>query len=572
MNPPPIPLSGHKAVPIFLIGLAATALLAPGALLRDFWIYNEGRRAIIGLAMIQRGDWIVPRLMGTPILTKTPLFYWLEALAFQIFGAHDWAARLPSLLAAVGGCLVLYGMLSRLLRDRAAAAFGALALAVTPIYAWMAPHAEPEMTFVFFGILALDGFTRARLADRPAPGASLTAWLALGLAFMVKGPLVPIIVALTLLFWRRALRGRLPSAPPRSAGRLALGIVLMLAPFLAWALALLFSGQPILTMLREVQSHLDANAPHAKGFFYYAKEIDNLCLPWAWLVALALVEALVAARRGAGRPWRAARDYLVQGRGERLLLVVWLLVAWLALSVVPSKRYYYGLALAPPLAALAALVFHEWRPRLAARWRDLGARPRSRLVNGLRLLTLALLLAALLVHNPDSWGPFSGESGLDAKPALWTLAIWLAGVVIHLRAIGNRGGATTRGMLAWTLVVMAAVSLAYTFGVHRALNAQLSYRRAAEDVRDSIPTGAEIYSIQSNHTICFYLGRPDVPVLNDRRAVAEYARAHPGSVAVVTGEYLDLLNEAGPYEILYRSTFIAVPDAQVYILRVHPRP
>jgi len=57
-------------------------------------------------AMLATGDWITPRLNGIALLEKPPLYYWPMAISFGIFGVHDWAARIPFALAAIGlACL-----------------------------------------------------------------------------------------------------------------------------------------------------------------------------------------------------------------------------------------------------------------------------------------------------------------------------------------------------------------------------------------------------------------------------------------------------------------------------------
>ena len=57
--------------------------------------------AQIGRNMLQSGDWVIARLDGVPYLEKAPMGAWLMAISYRIFGAHDWAARLPLALAAV---------------------------------------------------------------------------------------------------------------------------------------------------------------------------------------------------------------------------------------------------------------------------------------------------------------------------------------------------------------------------------------------------------------------------------------------------------------------------------------
>jgi 4-amino-4-deoxy-L-arabinose transferase-like glycosyltransferase len=56
--------------------------------------------------MVKSGDWVTPRVDGVVFLEKPPLFYWPMAVSYEIFGAHDWSARLPFALAAVAlACL-----------------------------------------------------------------------------------------------------------------------------------------------------------------------------------------------------------------------------------------------------------------------------------------------------------------------------------------------------------------------------------------------------------------------------------------------------------------------------------
>ena len=58
-------------------------------------------QAQIARNMLQSGDWVIAHLDGVPYLEKSPLKYWLIAIAFKSFGVHDWVARLPVSLAAV---------------------------------------------------------------------------------------------------------------------------------------------------------------------------------------------------------------------------------------------------------------------------------------------------------------------------------------------------------------------------------------------------------------------------------------------------------------------------------------
>jgi len=62
--------------------------------------------AQISRNMATSGDWITPRADGIAFLEKPAMFYWPIAAAFKIVGIHDWAARIPFALSAIGlACL-----------------------------------------------------------------------------------------------------------------------------------------------------------------------------------------------------------------------------------------------------------------------------------------------------------------------------------------------------------------------------------------------------------------------------------------------------------------------------------
>jgi len=58
-------------------------------------------QAQIARNMLASGDWVTARLDGVVYLEKSPLIYWLIAISYRIFGAFDWAARIPVALSCV---------------------------------------------------------------------------------------------------------------------------------------------------------------------------------------------------------------------------------------------------------------------------------------------------------------------------------------------------------------------------------------------------------------------------------------------------------------------------------------
>src|SRR5579884_2190440 len=61
---------------------------------------DEPRFAEASREMIQREDYIVPYFNNQLRLDKPPLTYWGQVASYALFGQNDFAARLPSAVAA----------------------------------------------------------------------------------------------------------------------------------------------------------------------------------------------------------------------------------------------------------------------------------------------------------------------------------------------------------------------------------------------------------------------------------------------------------------------------------------
>src|SRR3974390_845649 len=61
---------------------------------------DEPRYAAIAREMLTTGDYITPRLYGTPWFEKPPLMYWVAAAGYKILGINEAGARFASALGA----------------------------------------------------------------------------------------------------------------------------------------------------------------------------------------------------------------------------------------------------------------------------------------------------------------------------------------------------------------------------------------------------------------------------------------------------------------------------------------
>ncbi|MGA8491387.1 MAG: glycosyltransferase family 39 protein [Terriglobales bacterium] len=75
-------------------------IVSPPSLMDDV----DAVQAQIARNMLTSGDWVTARLDGVVYLEKAPLIYWTMAVGYAIFGVHDWVARIPIALSAIGLC------------------------------------------------------------------------------------------------------------------------------------------------------------------------------------------------------------------------------------------------------------------------------------------------------------------------------------------------------------------------------------------------------------------------------------------------------------------------------------
>lgn len=141
--------------------------------------------------MLLTGDWLSPRIYGEYWYDKPPLFYWLDAVSFSVFGVSTFAARFPS--AIIGACTASYLYLfTRKLIGEKPALTGAFICATSLEIIVLARSAVTDTTLVFALTVALISFLRKEY---------IPAYMACGLAFLTKGPIGFGFPALIVALW-----------------------------------------------------------------------------------------------------------------------------------------------------------------------------------------------------------------------------------------------------------------------------------------------------------------------------------------------------------------------------------
>ena len=165
-------------------------------------------QAQIARTMLVSGDWVTARLDGVAYLEKAPPVYWLMAGSYQIFGVHDWAARIPIALSAIGLCWLTAAFGTWAFGKRAGF-YAGLCMATCIGLFLFTRILIPDVMLTFTVALAMWAMLRALDEEERHPRAwafILAASLGVGLLWKsLIGLLFPVAAGLIYLFVTRQL-------------------------------------------------------------------------------------------------------------------------------------------------------------------------------------------------------------------------------------------------------------------------------------------------------------------------------------------------------------------------------
>jgi 4-amino-4-deoxy-L-arabinose transferase-like glycosyltransferase len=406
----------------YFFGLTATGVLGP----------DEPRYAAIGRAMARSGDWITPRLWGSPWFEKPPLLYWMTAAATQLGLDTELAPRLPVVLISIAFLVFFWWILNREFGCRAAW-LATLILGTSGMWIGYSQVGVTDIPMTaFFSAAMLCGAANlgcsrisagSALSSVPAEtarkGGRSQDWLPyaaalLGFAVLAKG-LGPIVLAAPLLLTGRPI---LDWLKPR-----------VLLPFFAitlpwYILCYWRNGQPFLHDFFVVHTFgrfASTSLAHGQPPWYYLPVMLAALLPWTPLLTL------LPRRKHIDDP-------------RRRFLLVWLLFTLLFFSVMLNKLPGYILPALPAAAALAGIALDE--------------APSARV-----LLTVCALLLAVFPIAAQVL-PDAVLNGLSQAPKPYFHPLWLAPIAIAAIAwiLDTRGR-----RLAATLTVAAGACLGVAY-------------------------------------------------------------------------------------------------------------
>ena len=192
----------------FILAIASFVLFSAGLSEITTRQSDETYYLSSGLNMVKTGDWITPVFEGREVRFQKPiLFYWFVALSFKIFGVNIFSGRLPSVIFATCGILLIYYFSLILFNNYKGALFSSLALLSSPLYFLNARAARTDIVLTFFITLSMLFFAKGFFEQKNRRSYFIFSFIAMGLATMTKGPpgfLIPFIsIVIFLSFFRK---------------------------------------------------------------------------------------------------------------------------------------------------------------------------------------------------------------------------------------------------------------------------------------------------------------------------------------------------------------------------------
>ena len=178
----------------FLVALVLVVYIA--GMFVTLFENDSAQFAVMAMRMVQENDFLNLIKGNQEYLDKPHMHYWLAALSFKIFGIHDWAYRIPGILATLLGAYSCFG-LGKLLYNRDIGKFSALIFmtAQTIVLSNIDVRTDAVLTgFTIFSIWQL-----IKYVEKGSLWGILLGAFGAGMAFSTKGQIALLVIGISVI-------------------------------------------------------------------------------------------------------------------------------------------------------------------------------------------------------------------------------------------------------------------------------------------------------------------------------------------------------------------------------------
>ncbi|MFS4494626.1 ArnT family glycosyltransferase [Maribacter sp. 2308TA10-17] len=157
---------------------------------------DSAQFAVMAMRMVQENDFLSLFKGPEEYLDKPHMHYWLAALSYKIFGIHEWAYRIPGILATLLGAYSCFG-LGRLLYNRETGKLAALIFMTAQTIMLSAIDVRTDAVLTGFTVLAI--WQLATYIETKSFKNIVLGAFAAGIAFSTKGQIALLVIGFPLL-------------------------------------------------------------------------------------------------------------------------------------------------------------------------------------------------------------------------------------------------------------------------------------------------------------------------------------------------------------------------------------
>lgn len=305
--------------------------------IRYLSVPDEGRYGDISRAMLQSGDWLVPRINGLPFLHKPPLLHWISSALMEVFGVHVWVLRLVPALAGILMLIGLFWFLKKYYNEQIAQ-LSVIILSTNFLFFGSSQYVNHDLLVACWISLTVFFFADYTLSGKK--NILFLGYIVCALGFLTKGLIAVLIPGMVILPWV-LMTGQWKKIPSLLH---PLGLLIFIVIAMPW-IYLVQQKYPVFLHYFFIDQQ----------FNRFSSDDFNNKQPWSFYLVCLFISSL---------PWLFAAKFKFSsqlfkqqlGKPVFILILWWFISVTAFFSIPPSKLVGYILPAIAPFTILIAIM------------------------------------------------------------------------------------------------------------------------------------------------------------------------------------------------------------------------
>ena len=314
---------------------------------------GSAAHAAISREILRTGDWLT---LHWPYCEEfkdfyqfPPLFFWLQAITFKIFGISDTTAKYVSSFFGVLVILLTFFLAKIISDDDYIAFLSSLTLILHPYFFRHARKCELETGLIFFVTLAILFFVISEKKQKP--WLLILSGISSGLGFLYKGPPAYCVLGVVFLYYvlTKQYKKLLNSY-------FILFILTAITIPLSWIiLQLVYKGNDVIEkfFINQILWSIKGRGvkytsllEKIKNYLFFFPAFFSYYLPWSITGIFGIIKVIKE---------KSKLFYI---------LLLWIIIVWIGFTIPGYKDDYYLLAFWPGWAVFNGYIFSLWTYRI----------------------------------------------------------------------------------------------------------------------------------------------------------------------------------------------------------------